>query len=269
MTSISAAMSQLRHALEGLVAEQAILRRELQSIAQQGSSVRRDGLPAGRTFRANGVGAAGRPKKRGRAFKFTDAQATDIRKRVEGGTSAVALAKELKISLPTLYNTLKRAGWAGRHGRPAGRRSRPVRAATGAGGPKKRGRAFKFSDDQAAEFRKQVEGGKRALALAKELKISLPTMYNTLKRAGWSGRRGRLAGRTARATNGRAPGGPKKRGRAFKFTDAQAAELKKQVDGGKSALALAKELKISLPTMYNTLKRAGWKGTRGRKAKAA
>ena len=83
-------------------------------------------------------------------------------------------------------------------------------------------------------------------------------MYNTLKRAGWSGRRGRPARRTARATNGRAPGGPKKRGRAFKFTDAQA-ELKKQVDGG-SALALAKELKISLPTMYSTLKRAGWKG---------
>ncbi len=73
----------------------------------------------------------------------------------------------------------------------------------------------------------------------------------------------------ARATNGRAPGGPKKRGRAFKFTDAQAAKLKKQVDDGKSALALAKELKISLPTMYNTLKRAGWKGRPGRKARAA
>ena len=108
-----------------------------------------------------------------------------------------------------------------------------------------------------------MEGGKSAIALAKELKISLPTMYNTLKRAGWKPRRGRPARRTARATNGRAPGGPKKRGRKFKFTDAQAAELKKQVDGGKSASALAKDLKISLPTMYNTLKRAGWKGRKG------
>jgi len=60
-------------------------------------------------------------------------------------------------------------------------------------GPKKRGRAFKFSDAQAAELRKQVEGGKSALALAKELKISLPTMYNTLKRVGWAGRKGRAA----------------------------------------------------------------------------
>jgi DNA invertase Pin-like site-specific DNA recombinase len=63
--------------------------------------------------------------------------------------------------------------------------------------------------------------------------------------------------------------GPKKRGRAFKFSNEQAADLRKQVEGGKSALGLAKELKISLPTMYSTLKRGGWKGTRGRKAKAA
>ena len=55
--------------------------------------------------------------------------------------------------------------------------------------PKKRGRAFKFTDEQAVEFRKQVEGGKSAASLAKELKVSLPTMYNTLKRAGWRGRK--------------------------------------------------------------------------------
>ena len=235
------------------------MRQQLHSVVQRASTlsdghVARRGRPPGRM-------ATGGPKKRGRAFKFNDEQAADIRKRVEGGTSAVALAKELKISLPTMYNTLKRAGWAGRHGRPAGRRSRPVRAATGAGGPKKRGRAFKFSDDQAAEFRKQVDGGKSALALAKELKISLPTMYNTLKRAGWKPRRGRPAGRTARAPS--AGGAPKKRGRKFKFTEAQAADFRKQVESGKRATALAKELKVSLPTMYNTLKRAGWKGRKG------
>jgi transposase len=113
--------------------------------------------------------------------------------------------------------------------------------------------AFKFSDGQAGEFRKQVEGSKSAMALAKELKISLPTMYNTLKRAGWKPRRGRPT-RAARPTGSSA--GPKKRGRPFKFTDAQTAEFRKQVEGGKSTRALAKELKISLPTMYNTLKRA-------------
>ena len=57
------------------------------------------------------------------------------------------------------------------------------------GAPRKRGRAFKFTGDQAQEFRRQVEGGKSAASLAKELKVSLPTMYNTLKRAGWRGRK--------------------------------------------------------------------------------
>jgi len=32
----------------------------------------------------------------------------------ERGESGVALAKELKVALPTMYNTLKRAGWKAR-----------------------------------------------------------------------------------------------------------------------------------------------------------
>ncbi len=265
MTSFNAAMSQLRHALQGLVAEQAMLRRELHSIVQQGPSVRRNGVAAGRRVAAQGGG-----KKRGRAFKFNDQQAADFRRQVEGGKSALALAKELKISLPTMYSTLKRAGWTGRRGRPAGQPSRGARAAgSGGGGAPKRGRPFQFDDQQATDFRRQVEGGKSAAALAKELKVSLPTMYNTLKRVGWNARRGRPAAGAARAPRAMASGGSKKRGRSFKFSGEQAAELRKQVEGGKSALALARELKISLPTMYNTLKRAGWSGRKGRKAKAA
>jgi len=135
----------------------------------------------------------------------------------------------------------------------------PTRSRARDGAPAKRGRAFKFSEEQAAGFRKQVEGGKSAAALAKELKVSLPTMYNTLKRAGWSGRGGRGRGRPARASRPR-DGMPRKRGRAFRFTDDQAADFRKQVEGGKSAASIAKEQKVSLPTMYNTLKRAGWKG---------
>jgi hypothetical protein len=151
----------------------------------------------------------------------------------------------------------------------SGRGRLPAQASMVRGGPKKRGRAFKFSDAQASEFRKQVEGGKSAASLAKELKISVPTMYSTLKRVGWTPRRGRPPARATRVARSSVGGAPKKRGRAFKFSSEQAADLRKQVEGGKSALGLAKELKISLPTMYNTLKRAGWKGTRGRKAKAA
>jgi hypothetical protein len=79
----------------------------------------------------------------------------------------------------------------GRSGR--GRPARAARSTGGGGGSKKRGRAFKFNGGQIAEFRKQVEGGKSTRALAKELKISLPTRYNTLKRAGWTGRKGRKA----------------------------------------------------------------------------
>ena len=69
---------------------------------------------------------------------------------------------------------------------PGASRGRPGRPATRSG-PRKRGRAFKFTDEQAGAFRKRVEDGTTATALAKELRVSLPTMYNTLKRVGWKG----------------------------------------------------------------------------------
>jgi len=74
---------------------------------------------------------------------------------------------------------------------PGAARGRPGRPPSRSGGPRKRGRAFKFTDEQAGGFRKRVEDGTTATALAKELKVSLPTMYNTLKRVGWKGKRGR------------------------------------------------------------------------------
>jgi DNA invertase Pin-like site-specific DNA recombinase len=103
MTSVSAALADLRRAFEGLVADHSHMRQQLQSLLRNGSSVARS---------ARGRAAGG--KKRGRAFKFSDEQAAEFRKRAEAGTSAVALAKDLKVSLPTMYNTLKRAGWKGR-----------------------------------------------------------------------------------------------------------------------------------------------------------
>jgi DNA invertase Pin-like site-specific DNA recombinase len=244
MRAITSALQQLENAMRALVDENTHFRKRMEG----------DGLGRGRIARS-ARGRDGAPRKRGRAFKFTGDQASEFRKQVEGGKSAAALAKELKVSLPTMYNTLKRVGWKARGGR-----GRPARAARMFDGvPRKRGRAFKFTPDQANEFRKQVEGGKSAASLAKELKVSLPTMYNTLKRVGWKTRGGRGRRPSGRAARMRS-GAPRKRGRAFKFTNDQAGEFRKQVEGGKSAASLAKELKVSLPTMYNTLKRAGWKG---------
>jgi transposase len=181
MSAISSAIQSLEDAMRAMVDENAALRKQLQGIVQQAGQFF-NGRPGRGTRLRGGTGA-----KRGRAFKFTDEQAVGFRKQVEGGKSAASLAKELKVSLPTMYNTLKRAGWSGRGGRGRGRPARAARPRDGM--PRKRGRAFKFTDDQASEFRKQVEGGKSAASLAKDLKVSLPTMYNTLKRAGWKGRK--------------------------------------------------------------------------------
>ena len=181
MSAISSAIQSLEDAMRRMVDENSALRKQLQGIVQQAGHFF-DGQP-----RRGARVRDGSPRKRGRAFKFTDEQALGFRKQVEGGKSAASLAKELKVSLPTMYNTLKRAGWGGRGSRGRGRPPRAARPRDGA--PRKRGRAFKFTEEQAGEFRKQIEGGKSAASLAKELKVSLPTMYNTLKRAGWKGRK--------------------------------------------------------------------------------
>jgi DNA invertase Pin-like site-specific DNA recombinase len=183
MSAISHAIQQLEDVMRAMVSENAILRKQLQGIVEQAGHFFNG---QGRLTRSARAARDGAPRKRGRAFKFTDEQAADFRKQVEGGKSAASLAKELRVSLPTMYNTLRRGGWGGR----SQRRGRPARGARARdGAPRKRGRAFKFTDEQAVEFRKQIEGGKSAASLAKELKVSLPTMYNTLKRAGWRGRK--------------------------------------------------------------------------------
>ena len=112
MTAISSALHHLEGAVRGLADENTLLRNHLQRIVEQAGSMF-NGASRGRPARG-GKSRDGAPKKRGRAFKFTDDQAVDFRKQVEGGRSAASLAKELKVSLPTMYNTLKRAGWKGR-----------------------------------------------------------------------------------------------------------------------------------------------------------
>jgi len=107
-------------------------------------------------------------------LKLLDSLSNDVDALIE------ATRKEEQHLRAALANLFSGAG-RGRPGRPPSR----------GGGPRKRGRAFKFTDEQAAAFRKRVEDGTTATALAKELRVSLPTMYNTLKRVGWKGKRGR------------------------------------------------------------------------------
>ena len=108
MSPISNALQHLEDVMRAMVEENAALRKQLQGIVEQAGHFF-DGRPGRGARLRNGA-----PAKRGRAFKFTDEQAVGFRKQVEGGKSAVSLAKELKVSLPTMYNTLKRAGWKGR-----------------------------------------------------------------------------------------------------------------------------------------------------------
>lgn len=108
MSAISSALQHLEDAMRAMVEENSALRKQLQGIVEQAGHFF-NGQPARRARLRDGA-----PAKRGRAFKFTDEQALGFRKQVEGGKSAASLAKELKVSLPTMYNTLKRAGWRGR-----------------------------------------------------------------------------------------------------------------------------------------------------------
>jgi hypothetical protein len=114
MTPIRSALQDLEHAVRSLVDENTALKSQLQRIVEQAGQLF-DGRSAARGRPARrGRGGDGMPRKRGRAFKFTDDQAVEFRKQIEGGKSAASMAKELKVSLPTMYNTLKRAGWKGR-----------------------------------------------------------------------------------------------------------------------------------------------------------
>ncbi len=112
MTPITRALQDLEHAVRTLLEENSALRDHVQRIVEHAGSVLRGGARS-RPARASRPRDGG-PRKRGRAFKFTDEQAVDFRKQIEGGKSAAALARELKVSLPTMYSTLKRGGWRGR-----------------------------------------------------------------------------------------------------------------------------------------------------------
>ena len=157
MSAISSALQQLENTMRAMVEENAALREQLQGIVQQAGH-----FFNGQQARGRSAGAARHSATEHSASGGAPSSSPAIRRRtqrqVEGGKSAASLAKELKVSLPTMYNTLKRAGWRGR----GKGRGRPVRGARPRDGmPRKRGRAFKFTDNQAGEFRKTNRSGEK------------------------------------------------------------------------------------------------------------
>jgi hypothetical protein len=106
---VSAAINSLGAVLQALLEENEALKRQVEGVVRLLRAPQARVRPNGAPKRKPGGGG-----KRGRPFRFSDEQVTSFRKQVEAGKSASSLAKALKVSLPTMYKSLKRAGWRGR-----------------------------------------------------------------------------------------------------------------------------------------------------------
>jgi hypothetical protein len=71
-----------------------------------------------------------------------------------------------------------------------------------------------------------------------------------------------------RARAGRRGGKQGRRGAPSKFTDEQAARLRKEYERGATSAELAKKYRAALPTILSTLRRAGTALRRGRRSKS-
>ena len=72
--------------------------------------------------RRRSPGRAGAGRRRGAPPKFDHAQAMQLRKEYEKGATSAQLARRHKAALPTILNTLRRAGATLRRGRPSKKR---------------------------------------------------------------------------------------------------------------------------------------------------
>ena len=118
MSTLKRILRELTQEIERLSDRNEMLERRLTSItgALQGAvRVPRNGSGrAGRTSRRAG--------RRGAPPKFSDAQATQLRREYEKGATSAQLARKYKAALPTILGTLRRAGASLRRGRPPKRK---------------------------------------------------------------------------------------------------------------------------------------------------
>jgi hypothetical protein len=122
---LSTLLRDLTHEVDRLVGQNALLENRLQAISgalgtARGGVVRGRRAPSGRT------GGTGR---RGAPAKFSDEQASQLRKEYERGASSAELAKKYRAALPTILSTLRRAGAALRRGRRSKSLARTAKAA--------------------------------------------------------------------------------------------------------------------------------------------
>jgi len=130
MPDVKSLLRNLTQEVDRLVGQNAVLENRLQAIS--GAL----GVAAGRVSRAAvtrgrrpTAARTGTPGRRGAPAKFSDEQASQLRKEYERGASSAELAKKYRAALPTILSTLRRAGAALRRGRRSKSLARTAKAA--------------------------------------------------------------------------------------------------------------------------------------------
>ena len=200
MTSISSALRDLRAALEGLVSEHQHFRQQLEGMAQRAS------IATGATSSAAAAPAGGPVGQRRDARRRPqDAQGSlKLQRRTGGGLQEAGRGREERPrpgqgaeDFPPHHVQHAEAGGLERPTRPARRthRSRHPRTRSGRTEEARSGSSSsptRRRRDSGSVWRMASARGvaKRTEGPRQGAQVSLPTMYNTLKRAGWKGRNG-------------------------------------------------------------------------------
>jgi hypothetical protein len=177
---------------------------------------------------------------------------------------AAARAKEL-ATLPAKYGFDTAADFiaAVTTAAAGGQKSAKVSVAAKPAGKKRRKRAV-ITDSTRDEVKKLVLAGKTGAVIAKTVGISLPSVQNIKKALGLVGKavqakaepEAKPKAAAKPAAKSKAPAKKKRRTRAV-ITDATKAEVKKLVDGGKSAKEIGKAAGISAASVQNIKKELG------------
>lgn len=130
MPDLNTLLRDLTREIDRLVDQNAVLERRLQAISgalgTAAGRVSRAAVSRGRRPTAARTGTQGR---RGAPAKFSDEQASQLRKEYESGATSAELAKKYKAALPTILSTLRRVGASLRRGRRSKSLVRKAKAA--------------------------------------------------------------------------------------------------------------------------------------------